>query len=222
MKRFPRTVLGIALLATALAGCGSSKPTDSAATPAGSGLAKTQPILVDVIPTQKSDTFEAEMNKLGALLSQESGLQVKVRIAADYASVVEAMRFNKTDVAYFGPFTYVVANAQSGAQAFITMNIHGKPYYYSYAIATVLKFQFHDYIAKNILHQPPQHCSYAGNKEVGDFLRKMLSTGGTRDWRQLLHETTGEDLSTRAMKEYFAPLMAWLEEQNKGRQIGWE
>jgi Angiotensin-converting enzyme len=32
----------------------------------------------------------------------------------------------------------------------------------------------------------------------------------------------GEDISTRAMAEYFKPLQSWLEEQNKGRQIGWE
>ena len=32
----------------------------------------------------------------------------------------------------------------------------------------------------------------------------------------------GEDISTRAMMEYFKPLMSWLEQQNKGRQIGWE
>jgi peptidyl-dipeptidase A len=95
-------------------------------------------------------------------------------------------------------------------------------YYYSYAIATVLKFQFNDYIAKNLLRQPPQNCNYAGNKEVGAFLRKMLEHGGTRDWRTLLKETTGEDLSTRAMRDYFAPLMAWLEQQNAGRQTGWE
>lgn len=95
-------------------------------------------------------------------------------------------------------------------------------YYYSYAIATVLKFQFNDYIAKNILKQPPQNCNYAGNQEVGAFLRKMLEHGGTRDWRTLLRESTGEDLSTRAMRDYFAPLMAWLEQQNAGRQIGWE
>jgi peptidyl-dipeptidase A len=95
-------------------------------------------------------------------------------------------------------------------------------YYYSYAIATVLKFQFHDYIARKILHQPPQRCNYAGNREVGSFLRKVLETGGTRDWRQLLREATGEDLSTRAMREYFAPLTAWLEKQNAGRQIGWD
>ena len=95
-------------------------------------------------------------------------------------------------------------------------------YYYSYAIATVQKFQIHDHIARRILHQPPQSCDYAGNKEVGDFLKKFLSVGATRDWRQLLREATGEDLSTRAMKDYFAPLQKWLEKENAGRKIGWE
>jgi peptidyl-dipeptidase A len=33
---------------------------------------------------------------------------------------------------------------------------------------------------------------------------------------------TGKDISTRAMIDYFKPLMSWLEEQNKRRQIGWE
>jgi peptidyl-dipeptidase A len=37
-----------------------------------------------------------------------------------------------------------------------------------------------------------------------------------------LMQATGEDISTRAMSEYFKPLQSWLEEQNKGRQIGWE
>ncbi len=95
-------------------------------------------------------------------------------------------------------------------------------YYYSYAIATVLKFQFHDHIARKLLRQPPQHCNYAANREVGAFLRKMMEHGGTADWRQVLRETTGDELSTRAMKDYFKPLMSWLEKQNKGRTIGWE
>ena len=95
-------------------------------------------------------------------------------------------------------------------------------YYYSYAIATVLKFQWHDYIARKILHQPPQRCNYANSKAVGDFLRDIMKKGGTEDWRKVLREATGEDLSTRAMVEYFKPLMAWLQEQNKGRQIGWD
>ena len=95
-------------------------------------------------------------------------------------------------------------------------------YYFSYAIATVLKFQFHDHIARKILHQPPQRCNYEGSLATGEFLRRMLATGGTRDWRALLRETTGEDLGTRAMVEYFAPLQRWLEKENAGRRIGWE
>ncbi|MBA2436374.1 MAG: M2 family metallopeptidase [Chthoniobacterales bacterium] len=96
-------------------------------------------------------------------------------------------------------------------------------YYYNYAFATVLKFQLHDYIARQILHQPPQSCNYAGNKEVGKWLyENILQKGGTEDWRKVLKDATGEDVSTRAMVEYFQPLMAWLEEQNKGRKIGWK
>jgi len=49
-----------------------------------------------------------------------------------------------------------------------------------------------------------------------------MEKGGTEDWRKVLHDATGEDLSTRAMVEYFKPLMSWLEQQNKGRKIGWE
>jgi peptidyl-dipeptidase A len=95
-------------------------------------------------------------------------------------------------------------------------------YYYSYAIATVLKFQLHDHIARKILKQPPQRCNYANNRQVGQFLRAIMAKGGTEDWRQVLREATGEDLSTRAMVEYFQPLLAWLERENQGRKIGWE
>jgi peptidyl-dipeptidase A len=34
----------------------------------------------------------------------------------------------------------------------------------------------------------------------------------------VLKEATGENISTRAMMEYFKSLMTWLEEQNKGLQ----
>ena len=94
-------------------------------------------------------------------------------------------------------------------------------YYYSYGWASVFKFQMHDHIARKILHQDPRATNYAGHKEVGTFLKKVLSKGATEDWRKVLKEATGEDLSTRAMMDYFKPLMAWLEKENKGRQIGW-
>jgi peptidyl-dipeptidase A len=48
-----------------------------------------------------------------------------------------------------------------------------------------------------------------------------MEQGATEDWRKVLRDATGEDLSTRAMVEYFQPLQAWLAAQNRGRPIGW-
>lgn len=115
------------------------------------------------------------------------------------------------------------ARGEEWCDAATKTHINDNPaYYYSYAFATVLKFQLHAYIAKHILHQPPQACNYADNKEVGAFLKKILEKGATEDWRKVLKDATGEDLSTKAMVEYFQPLTKWLETENKGRPIGWE
>jgi peptidyl-dipeptidase A len=89
--------------------------------------------------------------------------------------------------------------------------------YYDYALSYVLLFQFHDHIARNILKQDPHATDYYGNKEVGKFLSSVLRPGGSRDWRELMRETVGDELSADPMLRYFEPLMVWLEEQNKGR-----
>ena len=88
--------------------------------------------------------------------------------------------------------------------------------YYDYALAFLLKYQMHDYIARKILKQDPHNCNYYGNKEVGKWLSELLSLGATRDWRTVLKEKTGEDLSSRAMLEYFKPLRDFLAKENPG------
>lgn len=93
--------------------------------------------------------------------------------------------------------------------------------YYDYAVAFVIKYQLHTYIARNILEQDPRNCNYYGNEEVGAFLWELLSLGATRDWREVLREATGEEVSTKAMLGYFEPLVEYLREQNAGRTIGW-
>jgi peptidyl-dipeptidase A len=95
-------------------------------------------------------------------------------------------------------------------------------YYYSYAVAKVLTYQLNDHIARRILKADPRRCTYAGDREVGAFLAGMMRKGATEDWRTVLRTATGEELSTRAMVEYYAPLMKWLQQQNRGRKIGWE
>ena len=89
--------------------------------------------------------------------------------------------------------------------------------YYDYALSMVLLFQFHDHIAQNILKQDPHATDYYGSKAVGEFLSSILRPGASRDWRELMRETVGEDLTAQPMLRYFEPLMAYLQEQNKGR-----
>jgi peptidyl-dipeptidase A len=90
--------------------------------------------------------------------------------------------------------------------------------YYDYTFAEILLFQFHDHIASNILKQDVHATNYWGSKETGDFLKKLMSTGATIDWREHLKSTIGTDVSAKPLLNYFTPLMAWLQKQNKGRK----
>ena len=143
-----------------------------------------------------------------------------------YAKNLPASEWNKRWWQYVREFQGVDSPSVRGEEfcdAATKTHINDNPaFYYTYAVAQVFKHQLHDYIARKILHQPPQSCNYAGNREVGEFLRKIMAQGQTDDWRKILRDATGEDLSTRAMVEYYTPLLKWLEEQNKGRPIGWE
>ncbi len=94
--------------------------------------------------------------------------------------------------------------------------------YYDYSMAFLIKYQLHNYIAKNILHQDPHNCNYYGNKEVGKFLWDLLKLGATKDWREVIKEKTGEEISPKGMLEYFAPLEKYLKEQNANREVSWE
>lgn len=89
--------------------------------------------------------------------------------------------------------------------------------YYDYALSQALLFQLHDYIARNILRQNPHDTDYYGSKPVGDFLKVLMAPGASRPWRDVLKETTGQELNAQAMVQYFAPLHEWLKIQNRGR-----
>ena len=89
--------------------------------------------------------------------------------------------------------------------------------YYDYALSNVLLFQLHDHIAREILGEDPHDTNYFGREEVGRFLDSIMRPGASVDWRKVLREKTGQDLSAEAMLCYFEPLMEWLREQNRGR-----
>ncbi|MGH6613303.1 M2 family metallopeptidase [Sphingomonas sp.] len=95
--------------------------------------------------------------------------------------------------------------------------------YTRYFLARLLQFQFYKAACDQAGWKGPLHrCSFYGNKEVGAKLDAMLKMGQSRPWPEALEAFTGsKDMSGAAMVEYFAPLKAWLDEQNKGKPTGW-
>src|SRR5262245_61853825 len=89
--------------------------------------------------------------------------------------------------------------------------------YYDYALAWLIKFQLHDHICTKILKQDVRACDYSGNKEVGTFLKGILSLGATRDWRKVIKDATGEAISPRALMAFYAPLVEDLAQKNAGK-----
>ncbi len=90
--------------------------------------------------------------------------------------------------------------------------------YYDYALSYIILHQLHGHIAKNILKQDPRATNYFGNKKVGKFLDDILKQGATKDWRLVMKESLGQEISAKPMLDYYQPLMPWLKEQNKGRK----
>jgi peptidyl-dipeptidase A len=102
-------------------------------------------------------------------------------------------------------------------------HIPGNTPYARYFLARLLQFQFYKAAAEQSGWKGPLHrCSFYGNKAVGERLNKMLAMGSSKPWPDALEAFTGSrQMDGSAMIAYFEPLMKWLEEQNKGRKIGW-
>jgi peptidyl-dipeptidase A len=96
--------------------------------------------------------------------------------------------------------------------------------YTRYFLAHILQFQFHRAACREAGFTGPLHqCSIYANKTVGAKLDRMLQMGQSRPWPEALHAMTGErQIDATAILDYFAPLKKWLDEQNKGRTIGWQ
>ncbi len=86
-----------------------------------------------------------------------------------------------------------------------------------------MQFQFHRALAKAAGCTGPLHrCSIYGSKEAGAKLNAMLEMGTSRPWQEALEKLTGsKQMDATAIRDYFAPLEKWLDEQNRCKPVGW-
>ncbi len=116
-----------------------------------------------------------------------------------------------------------VERTAEGFDAGAKYHVPGNVSYTRYFLARLLQFQFYKAACDTAGWEGPLHrCSIYGNKDVGAKLDAMLALGASKPWPDALEAFTGErQMNGTAMVEYFAPLMKWLEEQNKGEVAGW-
>ncbi|WP_416391769.1 phosphate/phosphite/phosphonate ABC transporter substrate-binding protein [Alloalcanivorax xenomutans] len=99
--------------------------------------ADTDPDLLKValLPDENASELIKRNQPLKDYLETTLGKEVELIVTTDYSSMIEAMRFGRIDLAYFGPLSYVMAKSKSDIEPFAAMVVDGKPTYRSIIIA---------------------------------------------------------------------------------------
>ena len=99
--------------------------------------AQQEEITVGLIPSEDSRAMISQSQAMMDKLSQALGMPVKPFVAADYNGVIEALRSGRLDVAYLGPFSYVLGTTIADIEAFAVAETKksGRTSYQSFIIA---------------------------------------------------------------------------------------
>jgi peptidyl-dipeptidase A len=182
--------------------------------------------LLDTAPDASADTALLLRNALEGLAFLPFGLLVDQWRWQVFSGKVTPDQYNRAWWDLKLRYQGVAPTNPRGEEFFdpgAKYHIPGNTPYTRYFLARVLQYQFHRALAKESGCTTPLHrCSIYGSKEVGKRLDAMLKMGASRPWPDALEALTGQrEMDASAMAEYFAPLKAWLDEQNKGKPVGW-
>jgi phosphonate transport system substrate-binding protein len=96
-----------------------------------------QVLKVGLIPSEDSRAMLAQSKDILDAVEKNSGMKVQGFVATDYNGVIEALRAKHLDIAYLGPFSYVLATTVTPVEAFAIAETAkaGRTYYHSKIIA---------------------------------------------------------------------------------------
>ena len=100
---------------------------------------KTNPdkLRIALLPDENASTIIQNAQPLKAYLEGVLKKPVEIIVTTDYSSMIEAMRFGRIEVGYFGPFSYVLAKSKAPEIEPFGVGVEkGKPNYHSILIAT--------------------------------------------------------------------------------------
>jgi phosphonate transport system substrate-binding protein len=117
-----RTFITTALLATAVFNVAQAQNLDP------------KTLRVALLPDENAATIIQNAQPLKAHLEKALNRNIELIVTTDYSSMIEAMRFGRIEVAYFGPLSYVLAKSKSDIEAFAVGVSNGSPTYTSVVI----------------------------------------------------------------------------------------
>lgn len=89
-----------------------------------------------ILPTESSQNLRTVWEPFLEDMSEYLGVEVKPYFASDYAGIIQAMRFDKVDVAWHGNKSAMEAIDRAGGEIFAqTVDFSGNPGYWSLLIA---------------------------------------------------------------------------------------
>ena len=92
---------------------------------------------VALLPDENATTLIQNAQPLKLYLEKTLNKEIELIVTTDYSSMIEAMRFGRIEVAYFGPFSYVLAKSRAPEiEPFAVGVERGSPTYNSILIAT--------------------------------------------------------------------------------------
>jgi phosphonate transport system substrate-binding protein len=100
---------------------------------------KTNPdkLRIALLPDENASTIIQNAQPLKKYLEEVLKKPVEIIVTTDYSSMIEAMRFGRIEVGYFGPFSYVLAKSKAPEIEPFGVGVEkGKPNYQSILIAT--------------------------------------------------------------------------------------
>jgi len=91
---------------------------------------------VALLPDENAASIIQNAQPLKRHLEQTLRKDIEITVTTDYSSMIEAMRFGRIEVAYFGPFSYVLAKSKAPTiEPFAVGVERGSPTYQSVLIA---------------------------------------------------------------------------------------
>lgn len=124
-----------ALACGLLAGCSSGEKEALTQGSMSTSTKKSEPLKelrIALVPSDDAEQMIGQFEKLRAFLEKDLGIPVSVAKVTSYAACIEAMKKSHVDVAWYGPTSYILAEQEANAEAFmVSADTKGVTSYFS-------------------------------------------------------------------------------------------